>query len=432
MAIGGNFLTFNKVLPGAYINFVSKTRAISGISERGVIALPFKIDWGPEKKIFTVTASEFLKNSIKIFGYDYGSPELFAIREIFKNASEAKIFRLGSGKKATATIDDLTVTALYGGARGNSIKIKIVKPVSGDTVTVCTFMQETLVDEQTVSSVKQLVDNDFVCFSTSVDKPVVNSNAGVNLLGGTDDNLTNQAYQDFLNLIEAEAFNVLLFDGDDEISKSLFTNFTKRLRDDEGVKFTTILHNYAKANYEGVISLNGNKSFIYWLGGALASCNLNESVTNKIYDGELLVEQKFTNSQLKDFVENGEIVFYNDNYQNRVLKDINTFTNFSPEKNSDFSNNQIIRILDACANDIASVFNNFYLGKMQNDSIGRDIFKSEIIDYFSKLQSIRAIDNFVDSDIQIFKGEEKGDVILNIAIQPISCVEKLYMKCIIL
>lgn len=428
MAIGGNFSSYNKLLPGAYINFVSKTRALGGISDRGILAFAFKTNWGQEDKIISLHSEDFEKKSLEILGYPYTSEQLKPIREIFKNASEIKFFRIGAGNKATATIDSLNVTAICGGTRGNSIKIKIIKDLDESNFTVCTYMQDTLVDEQTVTSINQLSNNNFVLFSGS---GTVNSNAGVNLTGGTDSELNKEQYQKFLQLIEAESFNVLIYDGEDDVTKGLFTNFTKRLRDEEGVKFTTILHNYTKADYEGIISLKNDKQLIYWLGGALAGAKINESLTSKVYNGEYLFDFKFSNAELKSSIKNGEIVFYYDSGQIKILKDINTFTSFSAEKNSDFSNNQIIRILDSTANDIAKIFNNYYLGKIQNDSLGRDIFKAEIIDYFKNLQSIGAIDDFNDNDIEILKGNEKGDVILNILIEPISCMDKLYMKCII-
>ncbi len=43
---GGTFAAQNKVLPGAYINFVSAGRADSGQSERGIVTMPLELDWG--------------------------------------------------------------------------------------------------------------------------------------------------------------------------------------------------------------------------------------------------------------------------------------------------------------------------------------------------------------------------------------------------
>ncbi len=475
MAIGGNFLTHNKILPGAYINFVSKARALGGLSERGVVAFAMKNNWGEEEKVITIFAEDFEKKALEIFGYEYTSEKLKPIREIFKNAREIKFFRLGTGTKATATIDELTITALYNGTRGNDIKIKISKGLE-QKFTVFTYLKDKLVDEQTVSNISELKDNKFVTFAG---EGVLNSNnAGQSLLTGTDLDARNIDYSKFLEKIEAENFNVLIYDGEDDTTKGLFTNFTKRLRDDEGIKITTVLHNYTKAdyegiislknekellywlagalagaeinesitnkkydgeyefdakfsNYEGIISLKNEKELLYWLAGALAGAEINESITNKKYDGEYEFDAKFSNATLKEAIKNGEILFYSDCGEKKILKDINTFTSFSSDKNSDFSNNQIIRILDSTANDIARIFNEFYLGKMQNDELGRDIFKAEVISYFRQLQSIRAIDNFDDKDISIAKGTEKGDIILDVLIEPVSCMDKLYMKCII-
>ena len=55
---GGTFTVQNKILPGAYINFVSMgTNAKMG--SRGVAALPLELNWGPDDKVFTMTATDF-------------------------------------------------------------------------------------------------------------------------------------------------------------------------------------------------------------------------------------------------------------------------------------------------------------------------------------------------------------------------------------
>ncbi len=428
MATGGTFVTYNKVLPGAYINFISKARALGSIADRGVMAMALKNNWGDENKVITITNEDFQKDSLKILGYEYTSPLLTPFREAFKNAKEIKYFRIGTGEKAKATIGGLNVEAKYSGTRGNDIKIKIASNVDDDKSTIYTYIENILVDETVATNIDELTENDFVVFSGTGD---FEENAGTNLLGGTDSEVTNAEYSKFLALVEAENFNVLIYDGEDELTKGLFESFTKRLRDDEGIKISTVLYNYKKADFEGIVSVKNDKNLVYWVGGALAGAEINQSLTNKIYDGEYTFEAKYSNNELKEAIENGEFVFYYDSGDVRVLKDINTFVSFSTDKNSDFSNNQIIRVLDSTANDIARIFNDYYLGKMQNDALGRDIFKSELINYFNMLQAIRAIDNFSADDISIKKGVEKGDVVVDLMIEPVASMDKLYMKCII-
>src|SRR5699024_4979842 len=97
----------------------------------------------------------------------------------------------------------------------------------------------------------------------------------------------------FLDKIEAEDFTTLVYAGEDDITKALFDSFTKRLRDDEGVKITTVLYDYTKADFEGVISVKNNPELVYWVAGQSAGANANESLTNRKYDGEYGINTKF-------------------------------------------------------------------------------------------------------------------------------------------
>lgn len=428
MAVGGTFSNYNKVLPGAYINFISKARVLDTIADRGIIAIALKNNWGVENKIVTINNEDFQKDALNILGYEYTSENLKPFREVFKNARELKFYRLGNGEKAKLTIGNLNVEAKYSGTRGNNIKIKVASNVDDENHTIYTYLDNDLVDEQIASNVEELTQNNFVVFSGT---GPFEENAGTILEGGTDGEVTNREYSKFLSLIETESFNVLVYDGEDEQTKGLFDSFTKRLRNDEGIKICTVLHNYKKADFEGIISVKNDKNLVYWVGGALAGAEINQSLTNKIYDGEYEFNAKYSNNELKEAINSGEFVFYYDVNNIRVLKDINTFVSFSTEKNSDFSNNQVIRVLDSTSNDIARIFNDYYLGKIQNDVLGRDVFKSELINYFKKLQAIRAINNFSSDDISIKKGVEKGDVIVDLIIEPVASMDKLYMKCVI-
>lgn len=82
---GGTFLTQNKVLPGAYINFISVATASTNMSDRGYAAMGLELDWGQEGKIFEVTNGDFQKNSMKIFGHSYGDDCMKGLRDLFKN-----------------------------------------------------------------------------------------------------------------------------------------------------------------------------------------------------------------------------------------------------------------------------------------------------------------------------------------------------------
>ncbi|MGL4791513.1 MAG: phage tail protein, partial [Anaerotignaceae bacterium] len=122
MALGGGiFLTQNKVLPGSYINFISVARSTATLSERGYCAMALELDWGIDGEVFTVESGDFQKESKKIFGYDYTSPKLKGLRDLFLNGRTLYCYRLNSGIKASNEF----ATAKCSGIKGNEISITI-------------------------------------------------------------------------------------------------------------------------------------------------------------------------------------------------------------------------------------------------------------------------------------------------------------------
>jgi hypothetical protein len=115
-----------------------------------------------------------------------------------------------------------------------------------------------------------------------------------------------------------------------------------------------------------------------------------------------------------------------------ILRDINTFTSFSKKKNEDFSANQVIRVLDQIAIDVARLFNKTYLGKEQNDPDGRVALWGDIVALHKEYQRVRAIQNFSPDDVPIpTQGESKESVLSEYQVQPTMCMEKLYMNVIV-
>ena len=112
------------------------------------------------------------------------------------------------------------------------------------------------------------------------------------LTGGTTGAVQDAAYQTFLDKIEPYSFNAVGCDTKNSTVKGLFANWTRRLRDEQGVKFQCVLHGYPAADYEGVISVkNGlvgasdDTSAVYWTTGAESACAVNRSMTNSTYTG---------------------------------------------------------------------------------------------------------------------------------------------------
>lgn len=431
---GGTFLTQNKVLPGTYHNFISAARAFVNLSDRGYVGLPIALDWGVDGEVFTVTQEELQKNSRKIFGYDYTDPKLKGIRDVFKNAITVFFYKLAVD---AAPAENAFAKAKYKGKRGNDLKTVI----SANVDEPAKFDVQTLLDnvvvaeQQAVSSAAELVDNDFVTFKPTANLAVT---AGTSLTGGTNGGtITGGAHQEALDALEAYGFNTLGVLTDDPAIKSLYVEYTKRLRDQVGAKFQLVGHKLGAADHEGIIDEQndavgpGEEVFggVYWTVGAQAGVAVNRSNTNKKYDGEFTLDmsETKTQTQLSALLKAGKYVFHRVGEEIRVLEDVNTFTSFTTDKNEDFSMNQVIRVLDQIAIDTATLFNNRYLGKVPNDQDGRITLWKDIVGLRKELQRIRAIQNFDSEQVGIEQGNSKKSVVVNEVVEPTVAMSLLYI-----
>lgn len=430
---GGSFISQNKVLPGAYINFVSAASASATLSDRGVVTMPLELDWGVEGEIFEVSVDDFQKNSMKYFGYPYTHDKMKGLRDLFKYAKTLYAYKLNSGgTKASCDF----ATAKYPGSRGNALKIVIQANVDDPSMFDCyTYMDNVAVDLQTVSAAANLVDNDYVEFKKNASLLVT---ASTPLTGGATGTVPGQAYQSYFDKIESYRFNTMGVVTTENTVKGLAASFVKRMRDDVGVKFQLVLYDYKSADYMGVISVKneaiGSASkadLVYWVTGAQAGCAVNKSLQNKQYDGEYTMNVDFNQSELVKAIQAGEFTFHNVNGIPRVLDDINTKVSVSDTEGDVFKDNQTVRVIDQIGNDIAVLFANKYLGAVPNDATGRVSLWSDIVKHHKDLQSIRAIEDFEDSDVVVSPGDTKKAVAVQDAVTVVNAMSKLYMTTVI-
>lgn len=426
---GGTFVTQNKELPGAYINFVSAASANSALSDRGIATMPLELDWGVDGDIFEVSSGDFQKNSLKIFGYDYAHEKMKGLRDLFLNAQTLYGYKLTSGGKKAG--NDLA-EARYTGIRGNDLKIVIQKNADDEALfNVDTLLGDMVVDEQIVKTANELTANDFVVFKDSLELAVT---AATPLTGGENGTVNGEAYQKYLDKIESYSYNTMGVAVTDDTTKSLFEAFVKRLRDEMGVKFQLVLYNKS-ADYYGVINVKNKvldegaseSSLVYWVTGISAGCEVNRSNQNKVYNGGFSVDVGYTQTQLRQSIKAGEFVLHKVGSDIRVLEDINSMVTVSDTQGEIFKDNQTIRVIDQIANDIAVLFTTKYLGVVPNDPAGRISLWSDIVKHHEQLQEIRAIEDFVDSDITVERGNTKKSVVVTDLVTIVNTMSKLYM-----
>lgn len=431
MALGGGiFTTQNKKLPGAYINFVSVDRATAALSDRGFVAMPLELDWGVDGSVFTVRREDFIRDCQKHFGYDYIADEMKGLRDLFLNANVLYCYRLNTGSKASNAFG----TARYSGIRGNALKTVIARSIDVEgAFSVKTFLDTTLVDSQVVSSAGELVDNDFVVFNKSAE---LAATAGTPFDGGTNaSEVVGANWQNALAALEKYSFNILGCVSTNNTIKDLCIEYTKRMRDEVGVKFQCVVHNRATADSEACISVKNNivgesdasAKAVFWVAGAEGGCKVNKSCTNKLYNGYLEIDTDYTQVQLEEAIAAGELVFHQVGEEVRVLTDINTLVTTTNDKGEDFKSNQVIRVLDQIGNDIAVLFNTKYLGQFPNNVSGRISLWNDIAKHHEELQELQAIENYDPADTVVAAGDTKKAVVVTETITPVVAMEQLYM-----
>ena len=429
---GGTFLTQNKILPGAYINFISVANASATLSDRGIATIPLDMNWGPENQVMTVELADFLKNSQKIFGYAYTADELKPMREIFKHAKTVYFFRLNaSGVKAANTF----CTAKYPGTRGNSLRTVITENENSTSEAklydVATYLDTVQVDLQTgVASLADLKPNDYVDWITGAS---ISLTASLPLKNGTNGTVEDAAYQTYLDKMEAYNFNAMGCPSNKSTIAELFAAFCKRMRDDVGKKFQVVCFRNL-ADYEGVVSVKNtivgqtdDPALIPWATGVVAGTAVNKSATNMDYDGEYSVDTDYTQTELENGIREGSFMFHQVDEKVVVLEDINSFISITDEKSSDFSSNQTIRVLDQIANDIAVLFGKKYIGKVPNDASGRVSLWNDIVKHHMELQNIRAIETFNPDNVTVVQGDTKKAVVVTDYVTPVNAMAQLYM-----
>lgn len=437
MALGGGpFLTQNKVLPGTYHNFISAQRAFVNLSDRGYVGLPIALDWGQDDGVMTVTKEDFQKDSLKLFGYDYTHEKLKGIRDLFKGAITVFFAKLNlGGAKATNDLAE----AKCKGIRGNDLKIVVQANVDEPSkFDVYTYLENLLVDEQVaVADAAALKNNDYVDFKEDATLAVT---AGANLTGGSNGATALTAgtpHQMALDELEGYGFNTIGCLSSDPLIKSLYIEYTKRIRDEVGGKFQLVGHKLGDIDHEGIIDVQNDAigeseevfGTVYWVTGVQAGVAVNKSNTNRTYDGEhtLDMSETKTQGQLTLLLNNGKYVFHRVGSDINVLEDVNTFTSFTVDKNEDFSMNQVIRVLDQIAIDTAHLFNTRYLGKVPNDDDGRISLWNDIGAHRVEMQRIRAIQNYNKDELMVGQGNSKKSVVVSENVIPTVAMSQLYI-----
>lgn len=437
---GGTWSSQNKVRPGVYIRFTSSQGLGLTVGDRGTVAICEPMSWGPVGVVQTVEAGA---NTTPFCGYDITSPNALFLQQIFlgtnrtAGANTVLLYRpTASGSaQATATTGNLTATALYPGVRGNDITVVITEDVDAETFTVDTVVDGVVVDEQTgIANVSDLAPNSWVTWSG---EGAVAATTGTALTGGADGTVQAAAYSTFLTAIEPYKFDILVYDGSDPTVQAAMTSFIKRMNDENGQYCQLVAANLTSPDSRYVINVmspvtlaDGTEltmqQVTWWVGGASAGAMYNQSLTNATYPNAVSTDM-LTNSQVISALNGGQLILTGDNGRVYIEQDIDSLVTYTPDITEVYRYNRTIRLANTIANDLYQQFSDNYIGVVNNNEQGRSMFQAAIVGYLLDIQANQGIQNFEASDVEVLPGEAINAIVVNLSIQPVGSVEKIYI-----
>lgn len=427
-----------------YINAKSRRSVNANVGSRGIVAIAEPLSWGPTGVVQEIIPGEDLRPYI---GYDITNEKAMFLREMMKGSdttagpSNILLYRPAgaSGVKATATIGALTVTALYTGVRGNDISIIIQEQVDGEgTYDVSTVIDGSVVDEQSITNLSQLTANSWVEFSGTGAE--ITETAGTPLKTGADPSVSSTDYANFLTAIEPYQFNILVYDGTDTATIQAIAQFVERISNNVGQKCQAVMagETAASCNSEFVIAVNNGvrlddgteltaQQATWWVGGAEAGALYYQSLTYAQYPNALEANPKLTDTQAETAVSSGYLCFIDNFGTVKVCTDINSLTTFTVDKGQEFSKNRLMRVLMQFCNDVYEHFSNYFIGKVDNNDNGRNLLRGWIVGYLNEMQANNGIQNFTAEDVTVSAGNSVDSVVIDVELQPVDSVEKIYM-----
>ena len=438
---GGTWTAQNKVRPGVYIRFQSKQEFGFTIGSRGTVAICEPLSWGPVGVLTEIRAGD---DPTPYIGYPMTAPQARFLQQIFlgsnrtDGASRVLLYRptATSSAQASAEIAPLTVTAKYPGVRGNDITVAIVAdPDNEDSFFVNTIVDGTIVDQQSAETADTLTANDWVTFSGT---GALTANAGTPLTSGADGTVAATAYSTFLTALEPYRFDILIYDGSDAATLSAMSSFVQRMCEDNGqycqlvASFTTGPDTKYDIDVQtGAVLSDGTtltkQQMCWWVGGVEAGAQVNESLTYAVHPEAVAPSPVMTGAQIETALQSGQLVLSADFDVVHIEQDINSLTTFTLDNGEVFHKNRTMRVCNAIANDIYQQFSTNYLGVINNNDIGRGLFKQAVVKYLNDLQAQQAIQNFTADDVEVLPGDDIDSIVVNLAIQVVDAIEKIYM-----
>ena len=440
----GSFTDFDKIRPGAYVRFMATRTDADMLGANGIVATVLPLAWGDD--IVRLTADDVRGGrTLELTGYAMGAPELVSVQKALENAREVVIVRGDSGStKATAAVSAvLTATAKYGGVLGNGITVTI-EPF-GDSFVVITALNGTEVARSVGSTAEEIEDNMYVDFTGTGG---LSEQVATALEGGSN-GMVGGWSEDVEEVIGGLNYDVVVMTNPSNLVD--FEKFLKREHDAgryrTGVAVGTYSSDSDVGNFEGLVKIdeaqypalarypNGTEHSLtagevaHWAAGLYAGTSINRGNTYAVVPHVVELEKAYSDEETIARLNKGFFLLtYRRDGAVVVEQDINSLHIFSSMRTRAYSKNRTMRTLVYIQEYIADLFETGYIGKVNANEHGRSALSGDIVAFMMRLSDEGAIRNFnISEDISIRMGAEPDTIIVDLFVQPMDSLEKLYL-----
>lgn len=444
---GGTFTIQNKIRAGTYHRFTGEQTDRNLFATIGTAALPIELDWGENGQMITIEAGQDPIAARTLEKLGAHTSDILLVNECLKRAKTLLVYRINSDGGIKAELDmtpqPVITTAKYEGSLGNSIRVQLDDdPNNTGKYTVKTYLNAMLMDTQAnIENAEDIKGNDWVTF-TGIG--AITAAAGGSLAGGKNGKANATTHNDFLKALESEDFNAFGLPYNDSVVAEMYATAVKHYANDIGKLVQCILPKYDGEPYEGITSvINGVEmpdgsiidatNAVAWVVGASASAGAATSLTYTAYDGAIRPDNSLDDTDIKKAIVNGKMVFTAQrNEQGQptavVEQDINTLKVATKDLPVAWKKNRVARSMFYLVNSVSRTWNLFYIGKVDNNTAGQMLFKADLVNIMTNLVDQGAFTNFdAESDIEVARGESIDAVTVNLLVQPVDAMEKLYI-----
>lgn len=439
---GGNFdINQAKIRPGSYMNFQAKQKIKQSTATRGICVIPLVgYDWGPNEQFITLTNDAPDAEIVKLGRSIYSDNDLVRlVRLAFDNAVKVHVYLISGGTPASKTEGNLTITALYGGSRGNAITVTSTANVAGG-YDVSVYLDGELMETfGSCENVKDLAENasEYVVFSGDGE---LSAFAGIVLENGKDGEVANKAVTDFYDKVEKIRCNTVLIPVSEESLTNAAASKVKYLRNKVGKTVQFVFANF-EGDDVGIIDVvnsfhkyDTDLSVVHaaaWVAGATASADKVTSNTYKVVNDATAVVGEMSGEEAEAAILAGKFFFSTSDDTDEVIVeyDINSLVHPSKKQDESYKKNRVIRVFDSFADDLKATikpnqFDNSLKGWAKMLQLGKLLLKRYSDDEGGE-GAIKNVD--LDNDFVIDQSRSVGDsTYFRVGLQPVDSAEKLY------